>query len=58
MQSLALNIEVLDAAGNVVALKDEDDDFQIDRAAEEMGINLSRDESLAMDDTFRSSDNY
>jgi len=53
MQSLALNIEVLDAEGNVVALKDEDDEFQIDRAAEEMGINLSRDESLAMDDTFR-----
>ena len=53
MQSLALNIEVLDAAGNAVALKDDDDDFQIDRAAEEMGINLSRDESLAVDDTYR-----
>jgi DNA-directed RNA polymerase subunit beta len=57
MQSLALNIEVLDAAGNAVALKDEDDDFVIDRASEEMGINLSRDESLAMDDTYRT-DSY
>ena len=46
MQSLALNVEVLNAEGNVVALKDEDRD-EGDRAAEELGINLSRDESLS-----------
>ena len=46
MQSLALNIEVLDAAGNAVELKDQDE-FASDRATEDMGINLSRPESLA-----------
>ena len=40
MQSLALNVEVLNAEGNVVALKEEDRD-EGDRAAEERA-NLSR----------------
>jgi DNA-directed RNA polymerase subunit beta len=57
MQSLALNIEVLDAAGNAVELKDQDE-FASDRATEEMGINLSRNESLAsFDNEFTGLDN-
>ena len=51
MQSLALNIEVLDAEGNAVELK-EQDEFAVERATEEMGINLSRNESLAFDNEF------
>jgi DNA-directed RNA polymerase subunit beta len=47
MQSLALNVEVLNAAGQVVSLKD--DDFESDRAAEELGINLSRNENSSVD---------
>jgi len=37
MQSLALNVEVLNAEGNRIELKD--DQFESDRAAEELGIN-------------------
>ncbi len=55
MQSLALNIEVLDAAGNAVELKDQDE-FASDRATEEMGINLSRNESLSIDNEFSGRD--
>ena len=51
MQSLALNVEVLDAAGNVVALREEDRD-EGDRAAEELGINLSRNENSAIDNEY------
>jgi DNA-directed RNA polymerase subunit beta len=48
MQSLALNVEVLNSEGAVVALKDED--FERDMANENMeGINLSRNESLSSD---------
>jgi DNA-directed RNA polymerase subunit beta len=50
MQSLALNVEVLNAQGQVVTLKD--DDFESDRAAEELGINLSRNENLSLDSDF------
>ena len=50
MQSLALNVEVLNAAGDAVVLKD--DDFETDRAAEELGINLSRNENLSIDSEF------
>jgi DNA-directed RNA polymerase subunit beta len=50
MQSLGLNVEVLDANGNVVVLKDEE--FETDRAAEELGINLSRNENLASETDF------
>jgi DNA-directed RNA polymerase subunit beta len=51
MQSLALNVEVLDAQGNVVALREEDRD-ESDRAQEELGINLSRNESSSLDNEF------
>jgi DNA-directed RNA polymerase subunit beta len=48
MQSLALNVEVLNSEGGVVTLKDED--FERDMAKENMeGINLSRNETLAAD---------
>ena len=52
MQSLALNVEVLNAAGQVITLKD--DDFESDRAAEELGINLSRNENSSVDTEFNS----
>jgi DNA-directed RNA polymerase subunit beta len=48
MQSLALNVEVLNAEGTIVTLKD--DDFERDMATEQLdGINLSRNESLSND---------
>jgi DNA-directed RNA polymerase subunit beta len=50
MQSLALNVEVLNAQGVAVQMKD--DDFEFDRAAEELGINLSRNESLTIDNEY------
>ena len=50
MQSLGLNVEVLDDTGRVVVLKDEE--FESDRAAEELGINLSRNEQLSADTDF------
>ena len=50
MQSLALNVEVLNAEGNRIELKD--DQFESDRAAEELGINLSRNEQLTSDNEF------
>jgi DNA-directed RNA polymerase subunit beta len=52
MQSLALNVEVLNAAGQAITLKD--DDFESDRAAEELGINLSRNENSSVDTEFNS----
>ena len=48
MQSLGLNVEVIDEDGSVVVLKDEE--FESDRAAEELGINLSRNEQLTETD--------
>ena len=51
MQSLALNVEVLNAAGDVVTLREEDRD-EGDRAAEELGINLSRNENSGVDNEF------
>jgi len=51
MQSLALNVEVLNAAGQVVTLREEDRD-EGDRAAEELGINLSRNENSGVDNEF------
>jgi len=50
MQSLGLNVEVLDQNGNTVVLKDEE--FETDRAAEELGINLSRNEQLSVDNEY------
>jgi len=49
MQSLCLNVEVLSADGQVVSLKDSDDELY--RAAEELGINIStRFESSSVDE--------
>ncbi|MCS4277657.1 MULTISPECIES: DNA-directed RNA polymerase subunit beta [Mycetocola] len=49
MQSLCLNVEVLSADGQVVSLRDTDDDAF--RAAEELGINISsRFESSSVDE--------
>ena len=49
MQSLCLNVEVLSADGQVVSLKDSDDELY--RAAEELGINIStRFESTSVDE--------
>jgi len=49
MQSLCLNVEVLGADGNVVSLRDTDDEAY--RAAEELGINIStRFESSSVDE--------
>jgi DNA-directed RNA polymerase subunit beta len=50
MQSLGLNVEVLDDTGRTVVLKDEE--FESDRAAEELGINLSRNEQLSAETDF------
>ena len=39
MQSLCLNVEVLGVDGQVIDLRDSDDDF---RSADDLGIDLSR----------------
>ncbi|MEE8602988.1 MAG: DNA-directed RNA polymerase subunit beta [Euzebya tangerina] len=51
MQSLCLNVEVLSASGEEIQFKDSDEDAF--RAAEELGINLSRPERQT-DDTYAS----
>jgi DNA-directed RNA polymerase subunit beta len=48
MQSLCLNVEVLSADGDVVSLSDDDDDLE--RAASNLGINLSHDENASVED--------
>jgi DNA-directed RNA polymerase subunit beta len=49
MQSLCLNVEVLSADGSTVNLRDNDD--EVFRAAEELGINISaRFESSSIDE--------
>ena len=53
MQSLALNVEVLNAKGEAVTLKEEEW-TEADRASEELGINLSKNESLAAETDFTS----
>ena len=50
MQSLGLNVEVLNAKGEAVNLVEED--FEADRTAEDLGINLSRNESLSADNDY------
>jgi DNA-directed RNA polymerase subunit beta len=42
MQSLCLNVKILDDTGEEIKLRDMDDDFY--RTAEELGIDLSRPE--------------
>ena len=51
MQSLGLNVEVLNAKGETVTLKEEEW-TDADRASEELGINLSKNESLSADTEF------
>ena len=49
MQSLCLNVEVLNGAGDVISLRDNDD--EADRAASELGINISsRFETASIDE--------
>ena len=48
MQSLCLNVEVLNAAGELVTLRDDEDEAL--RTAEELGINISRPEMSSIDD--------
>ena len=48
LQSLCLNVEVLNAAGDVVTLRDDEDEAL--RTAEELGINISRPELSSIDD--------
>ncbi|MEV5833350.1 DNA-directed RNA polymerase subunit beta [Nocardia sp. NPDC052112] len=49
LQSLCLNVEVLSADGAAIQMGDADED-DIDRAAANLGINLSRNESATVDD--------
>ncbi len=48
MQSLCLNVEVLSADGTMIEMKDSDDD--VFRAAEELGIDLSRREPSSVEE--------
>ncbi|MBS6415385.1 MAG: DNA-directed RNA polymerase subunit beta, partial [Corynebacteriales bacterium] len=48
LQALCLNVEVLSADGDVVNLSDDDDDLE--RAASNLGINLSHDENASVED--------
>ena len=47
LQALCLNVEVLSADGDVVSLSDDDD---LERAASNLGINLSHDENASVED--------
>jgi hypothetical protein len=48
MQSLCLNVEVLSSDGMSIEMRDSDDD--VFRAAEELGIDLSRREPSSVDE--------
>ncbi|MCD1146475.1 DNA-directed RNA polymerase subunit beta [Kocuria sp. LUK] len=48
MQSLCLNVEVLSADGNTIEMRDSDD--EVFRAAEELGIDLSRSEPSSVEE--------
>ena len=48
MQSLCLNVEVLSSDGQMIEMRDTDDD--VFRAAEELGIDLSRREPSSVDE--------
>ena len=48
MQSLGLNVEVLSSDGTSIEMKDSDDD--VFRAAEELGIDLSRREPSSVEE--------
>ncbi|MGN5235962.1 MULTISPECIES: DNA-directed RNA polymerase subunit beta [unclassified Rhodococcus (in: high G+C Gram-positive bacteria)] len=49
LQSLCLNVEVLSSDGAAIAMADSDDE-DLERAAANLGINLSRNESATVDD--------
>ncbi|MFW0783857.1 DNA-directed RNA polymerase subunit beta [Gordonia sp. CPCC 206044] len=49
LQSLCLNVEVLSSDGAAIAMQDSDDE-DLERAAANLGINLSRNESATVDD--------
>ncbi len=49
LQSLCLNVEVLSSDGAAIEMRDTDDE-DLERAAANLGINLSRDESPSVDD--------
>jgi len=48
MQSLCLNVEVLSRDGNAIEMRDTEDDVY--RAAEELGIDLSRREPSSVEE--------
>ena len=48
LQSLCLNVEVLSGDGQAIELRDTDD--EVFRAAEELGIDLSRREPSSVED--------
>ena len=47
MQSLCLNVEVLSSAGEIVDIKDTDEDY---RLADDLGIDLSRPERSSVEE--------
>ncbi|WP_284747844.1 DNA-directed RNA polymerase subunit beta [Amycolatopsis sp. RTGN1] len=49
LQSLCLNVEVLSSDGSSIEMRDSDDE-DLERAAANLGINLSRNESPSVDD--------
>ncbi|MBA0124707.1 DNA-directed RNA polymerase subunit beta [Haloechinothrix sp. YIM 98757] len=49
LQSLCLNVEVLSTDGGAIEMRDSDDE-DLERAAANLGINLSRNESPSVDD--------
>jgi DNA-directed RNA polymerase subunit beta len=49
LQALCLNVEVLSSDGMTIEMRDTDDD-DLERAAANLGINLSRNESASVDD--------
>ena len=49
LQSLCLNVEVLSSDGAAIEMRDTDDD-DLERAAANLGINLSRNESASVED--------
>ena len=49
LQSLCLNVEVLSSEGQRIEMRDSDDE-DLERAAANLGINLSRNESPSVED--------
>jgi DNA-directed RNA polymerase subunit beta len=49
LQSLCLNVEVLSSEGTAIEMRDSDDE-DLERAAANLGINLSRNESASVED--------